>query len=87
MLKIQYHKRAIKQIKRLPLGQRERIAKKISSLKKRSSAKSLNIKRYSKTQNSWRLKIGKIRVIYQLDSKRKLILIRKVGHRGDIYKR
>ena len=86
MFSIKYYKKAVKQIKKLPISERERITKKISLLKKEPSPSSVDIKRYYKTKNSWRLKIGKIRIIYQKDIKSKLILIRKVGYRGDIYK-
>ncbi|KKQ51675.1 hypothetical protein A2865_00700 [Candidatus Woesebacteria bacterium RIFCSPHIGHO2_01_FULL_39_17] len=87
MYSIKYDKRAVKQIKRLPLSERKRITDKIHQLGADILPSQLNVKKFTKTKKSFRLKIGKIRVIYQVDKDMKLILIKKVGHRGDIYKR
>lgn len=86
MFSIKYHSKAIKQIKKLHVNDRKKIVKKISILKRIPHSSTLDIKRYQNTKNSWRLKVGSLRIIYQIDIKNKLILIRKVGYRGNIYK-
>ena len=86
MFCIKYHKRAIRQIKRLPINERKKITRKIGLLKKVPPTGSLDIKKYHKTKNCWRLRIGRIRVIYQVNTNKKFILIKKVGFRGNIYR-
>jgi len=85
MYTIKYHKRVIKQLEKLPVSVRENIAKKIHNLYE-SSAKNLDIKKFINTKGSFRLRVGKIRIIYETHSDKKLILIKKVGYRGNIYK-
>ena len=84
MYTIKYHKQVVKHLERLPLIDKARIAQKIHQLGVNPTI--LDIKKYTKTEKSWRIRIGKIRIIYQKDDKNKLILIRRVGYRGDIYK-
>lgn len=37
-------------------------------------------------KDSYRLRVGKIRVIYQIDDSLKFITVYKVGHLSDVYK-
>lgn len=37
-------------------------------------------------QGSYKIKIPPVRIIYTVDIKNKIIWVRAVGHRGDIYK-
>jgi mRNA interferase RelE/StbE len=38
------------------------------------------------TENSWRIRIGDYRVIYQIDDAMKTVTVIKVGHRSDVYR-
>lgn len=46
----------------------------------------LNIKKLSGFKYLFRLKINKIRVIFELDNNKKEIWIRKIGYRKDVYR-
>lgn len=46
----------------------------------------LNIKKLSGSKYSYRLRINKIRVIFELDVTKKEIWIRKIGYRKDVYR-
>lgn len=48
--------------------------------------KSLNLKKMEE-ENYWRLRIGKIRVVYEIDKKQKIVIIRRVAYRGHAYKK
>jgi len=85
MYTIKYHKRVIKQLNKLPLSMRENIAKRIHSLSG-LLGDSLDVKKFENTSRSYRLRVGKIRIIYETDKTNSLILIKKLGYRGDIYK-
>ncbi|OQY64572.1 hypothetical protein B6D29_04960 [Microgenomates bacterium UTCPR1] len=47
---------------------------------------SLSIKKLSGTVSFFRLKTGKIRIIFMLNFKLKQIIIRKIGFRKDVYR-
>lgn len=47
---------------------------------------SLNIKKLTGLDNFYRIRIGKIRVIFQINHEIKGIIIRKIGYRKDIYR-
>lgn len=38
-------------------------------------------------EGSYRIKIPPVRIIYATDTKNKVIWIRAIGHRGDVYKK
>ncbi|PIP63340.1 type II toxin-antitoxin system mRNA interferase toxin, RelE/StbE family [Candidatus Roizmanbacteria bacterium CG_4_9_14_3_um_filter_33_18] len=46
----------------------------------------LNIKKLTGSKYFFRLRVGKIRVIFELDNNKKEIWIRKIGYRKDIYR-
>ncbi len=46
----------------------------------------LNIKKLSGSKLSFRLRINKIRVIFELDNEKKEIWIKKIGYRKDVYR-
>lgn len=47
---------------------------------------SLNIKKMSGVDDSFRLKTGKIRAIFFIDYELKRIIIRKIGYRKNVYR-
>jgi len=42
--------------------------------------------RRMKASNSWRVRVGRYRVIYDIDDLSVVVLILKVGHRKDVYR-
>ena len=38
-------------------------------------------------EGSYRIKIPPVRIIYAIDMKNKIIWVRAIGHRGDVYKK
>ena len=37
-------------------------------------------------REGWRLRVGKYRVIYEIDDRRQTVLVLHIGHRRDIYR-
>jgi len=37
-------------------------------------------------RDGWRIRVGKYRVIYEIDEKEEVVIILHIGHRKDIYK-
>ena len=86
MYKLIYHRRAVKQLARFPLRDRTKVMRKLAQLKADPLNKVLHIKRYHGLKSSWRIRIGGVRVIYQVEHTLKQIQIIAIGHRGDVYK-
>lgn len=47
----------------------------------------LDIKQLKGVENVYRLRIGKIRIVYEIRDNELVVLVISVGSRGDIYKR
>jgi mRNA interferase RelE/StbE len=47
--------------------------------------KSLNIKALTGLSGFFRLRVGSIRVVFEVDTKKRMIVIRSVGYRGNVY--
>ena len=46
----------------------------------------LNIKKLAGSKYSFRLRINKIRVIFELDNEKKEVWVKKIGYRKDVYR-
>jgi len=63
----------------------QQVIKKIKQLQQNPFDKQLNIKKLATVRNTYRLRIGKIRVIYELDLTNNILYIQNVDFRGNIY--
>ncbi|MBI5400362.1 type II toxin-antitoxin system RelE/ParE family toxin [Candidatus Saganbacteria bacterium] len=82
--KIQFKKSALKDLNKLEKHFVPQIYNKITSLSENPrSAQSTKLKG---GENSYRLRIGNYRIIYQIDDSAKIVLIFGVGHRKEIYR-
>jgi len=82
------HKKAAKFLKSRNLSTKKLIKKKLDLLKEDPFAHSqLDIKKLKGLENIYRLRIGIIRIIYQVEKHKLLILIISAGARGDVYKK
>jgi len=77
---IEYGASAIKDLDGLSEKTRNQILKKIETLRFGLQG---NIKRLQKTDYAYRLRIGDYRALFDVQSN--VIIIRRVGHRKDIY--
>lgn len=74
---------AIKQIKKLPKDVKIKIIAAISSFE--IEPRPFGCKKLSGSENTYRIRIGNYRIIYDIYEKEILIKVLKVGHRKDIY--
>lgn len=75
-----------KQLKKLSKTDIELVLKKLAGLKRFSEA-TPNIKRLRGVREAvFRIRIGDIRVIFEVEMSRKMIWILFVGYRGDVYR-
>lgn len=84
MYKITIKKSAAKELENLPIKIISKITTSIYSLAK--DPRPLGCKKLKgSNEDLWRIRIGDYRVIYSIDNVIRIIDIKKVGHRKDIY--
>ena len=76
---------AYRQIRMLPLKARRRIAAKIDSLA--SDPHPAGCVKLKQTRNIYRIRSGDYRILYEVKDEILLVLIVKVAHRREVYKR
>lgn len=82
--KLEVAKSALKELKRLPAIHQARILRAINELAK--NPRKGNV-RPMVGSTAWRLRIGNYRVIYDINDKQLFILIIRIRHRKDVYKK
>ena len=68
----------------LPKKERERIAQKIDALQ--NEARPRDSKKLKGEEKLHRIRIGRYRVVYEIDDAKKTVEIQVVGHRGEVYR-
>jgi mRNA interferase RelE/StbE len=76
---------AERQLKKIPSEEAIRILRSISLLA--ADPRPAGCRKLSGFESIYRIRIGNYRVIYEIDDKRILVIILKIGHRKDIYRR
>lgn len=84
MFKIKIHRKAAKEIMRLPTSIRERILDTIRNMK--SNPFSGDVKPIRGLQGVFRKRVGDYRIAFAIDFENKIIVILRVGHRKSFYK-
>lgn len=85
MYKLLFHPQSVKRLNKIHSIDKKRVLRKIDKLAKNPKDKSLDIKKLVNTKASFRLRIGNLRVIYELDSKSMTIYIWEIDYRGNVY--
>lgn len=81
---VKFSKGAKKQFRKLPLDVQERIQTKINDLA--IEPRPNGVKKLQGDDNSYRLRVGDYRVIYEVVDNVLIVTVIKVGHRSEIYK-
>lgn len=82
--KIQIKPSAQKELAKVPQPQRGRIAKRIDRLA--ADPRPKDSKKLSTEQSLYRVRVGDYRVIYQIEDDKLLVLVVRIGSRGDVYR-
>jgi len=86
MYLITFKKRAVKELRKLPKAILKKVANSIDGLAKNPRPKGSK-KLKGGDENMWRIRVGDYRVTYVIEESIKIVNIRRVGHRKDIYNR
>jgi mRNA interferase RelE/StbE len=76
---------AEKNMDKIPLPVRRRIADAIEEL--RRNPRPAGVVKMAGDENLWRIRIGDYRVVYEIHDDRLIILVLRVAHRKDVYRR
>jgi mRNA-degrading endonuclease RelE of RelBE toxin-antitoxin system len=85
--KIRYHKNFLKEVKKLPPHHKEKVKRILKKLVNKPNnlppnTSALNVL----PKGVFRTRIGNLRLIYQINTKRKIIFVLGIGTRGKVYK-
>lgn len=84
MYHIRFKKKAYKELLKLPSVMIKKVATAIDELAANPRPEGSK-KLKGSNENLWRIRIGDYRVIYLIEDRVKVIEVRKIGHRKDIY--
>ena len=84
MAELQYSKQAIKYLRRMPSEQARKLRQALQDIAA-GSHRGLNIK-WMSNLNSYRLRQGRFRAMYAFRDEGNVLVVTKVGSRGDFYK-
>lgn len=86
--RIKLHKQAVKFLNSLPARQKERVSEKLDRLAENLfDVGHLDVKPMIGEAGLWRLRVGPIRAIYEVQNDRLIVYVLTIGYRGDVYKR
>jgi mRNA interferase RelE/StbE len=81
---VEFLRTALKELAKLPVEVKQRIASKIEELK--TNPYPPGVKALKNGEGRLRLRVGDYRVIYRVEADQLVIVIIKIGHRKNIYK-
>ena len=77
--------RANRQLQKLPGNVPLRIARALRRLE--DDPRPPGVKHLTGVENLWRIRVGQSRIVYEIHDDRLLVLVVRVGHRKDIYRK
>ena len=84
---IEFVKSARKEFERLPVKIRAKTAEALHLLAQNPYSELLKIKKMKGGANLYRIRLGDYRLVYEIRNDRLVVLIIKVGHRREVYRR
>ncbi|MEH2283001.1 MAG: type II toxin-antitoxin system RelE/ParE family toxin [Nostoc sp.] len=81
---VKFSRGAKKQFRKLPIDVQQRIQTKINDLA--IEPRPNGVKKLQDDDNSYRVRVGDYRVVYEVDDDVLIVTVIKVGHRSEIYK-
>jgi mRNA interferase RelE/StbE len=85
--KVEFSKSAAKEFKKLNKSLRGKVVEALSFISQNPYSEFLNIKKLKGADELFRIRIGDYRIVYNVQKKVLIIVVIKIGHRKDIYKK
>jgi mRNA interferase RelE/StbE len=81
---IQFKPLALRQLEKLPRDIQKKLAVRIEAL--RDEPFRSGCKKMAAIPDTWRVRVGDYRIVYQVHQKILLVLVLTIGHRKDVYR-
>ena len=81
--RVEIRKQASKELSRIGLEDRRRIARAIEGLAE--SPRPVGCRKL-RDREGWRIRVGDYRVLYQIEQGRLVVVVVRIGHRKDVYR-
>lgn len=85
MFTAKFHSKFLKQIEALHQQDKQKFLKKLKRFKKNPFSKSFDTKKLTGSKSTYRWRLGNIRAIYSINSKKKTVYFWEIGYRGQLY--
>ena len=82
---VRIKKSAAKEIEDLPKKDRQRVVEKIQNLAE--DPRPFGVEKLAGSDIKLRIRQGDYRIVYEIDDKERVVVIARVGHRRDVYRR
>ncbi|MDZ4655604.1 MAG: type II toxin-antitoxin system RelE/ParE family toxin [Coriobacteriia bacterium] len=82
---VEFKPSAYREFARLEPAVKRRLTPAIEALQQDSRPQ--GAKRLSKSDNLWRIRVGSYRIVYTIQDDRLIVLVVRLGHRRDVYRR
>ena len=85
--KVEFVKSAQKEFDRLAAKLQVKMAEALSMLAQNPFSELLRVKKLKGVDDLYRIRVGDYRVVYEIRNEQLIVLVVKIGHRRDIYRR
>jgi len=85
MFKVYVSKKALKSLEEIPQSYKQRILELLRALEKDPLPEGYDLKKLKGFENAYRVRVGKYRVVYEVDWKERKVLVVFIGHRSGAY--
>lgn len=82
---LRYHARALKRLQGIHPHDQKKVLAKLQLLSDNPLDTQLNIRKMAHTPASYRLRIGNLRVIYEIGFEKNIIYVYDIDYRGNVY--
>ena len=76
---------ALRELRKLPEDIKRRVAARIDALA--GAPRPAGVERLQGEADLYRVRVGDYRIVYQVESKALVVLVVRIGHRRDVYRR
>jgi mRNA interferase RelE/StbE len=84
---VEFTRAAEKEFDRLPAKMKARAVEAITLLSENPYSELLKIKKLKGSEDLYRIRLGDYRIVYEIRAARLIILVIKIGHRREVYRR
>ncbi len=85
--RIEFVKSAKKEFDRLPARMRSKTTEAFNLLSQNPYSELLRIKKLKGAEYLYRIRLGDYRMVYEIRNERLIVLVIKIGHRSEVYRR